>query len=78
MELHWYCFSYIGKDIKTGLTANGCTYSGYTEEGVTLQAITENKQNAGVTDDAVLISVSYLGKMTKEVFTGKSKNEKQN
>lgn len=66
--LHWYCFSYIGKLLKDGSHCNACTYTGYEHKEVTLGMIKENKRNAGVADDAVLISVSYLGHMTREEF----------
>ena len=69
-ELHWYCFSYIGGHANghTG-TVSGSTYSGFTFKKITLKIIKDNKANANMNDDAVVVSISYLGLMTREEFT---------
>lgn len=68
---HWYCFTYIGTDLKTNTHgAYASAYSSYTKNFVTLRMINNNKQHAGLKNDAVLLSVSYLGYMTKEEFDG--------
>lgn len=69
-ELHWYCFSYTGKlaDGSEG-TASASTYSGLIENKITLRRMKENKANAGMRIDAVVVSISYLGLMTREEFT---------
>lgn len=66
---HWYCFSYVGKAVDTNDTVNACTYTGFSKQEVTLADIKENKANAGVTDKAVLMGLSYCGFMTKKQFT---------
>lgn len=68
--MHWYCLSYIGKDILHGLNANASIYIGYKQKGITLSEIERNKGEAGLKNDAVLISATYLGYMTREQFTG--------
>ena len=67
--LHWFCFSYIGKDQESNLQVNSCTYTGYEDKNITMAKIKANKKNAGVKSDACLISVSYLAHMTKEEFS---------
>ena len=69
---HWYCFSYFGKDIESGKHCEASTYSCFAEKGVSLAMINNNKTNARVTDDSVLISVSYLSHMTKADFTAET------
>jgi hypothetical protein len=67
-KLHWYCFTYI--DFTSGgYPSHACTYIGYPVAGMTMAMIKENKLNAGVSDRAVLLSVSHLGCMTKTEFT---------
>lgn len=67
---HWFCFSYIGRDEETNQKVNACTYTGYNHKNITMAMIKANKKNAGVKEDACLISVSYLAHMTKEDFKG--------
>ena len=66
--LHWFCFSYIGRDRVSNQQVNACTYTGYEDNNITMAMIKANKENAGVKNDACLISVSYLSHMTKEEF----------
>lgn len=66
--LHYFCFSYIGKDLETGRDCQGSTYVGYHDKLITKPMIDRNKELAGVTNEAVLIAVSYLGFMTKETM----------
>ena len=66
-RMHWYCFSYVGA-VDSGLQ-HGCSYVGYESENITHRNIKENKRNAGMKDDAVLVSVTRLGYMTKQEFT---------
>lgn len=70
VKRHYYCFSYSGRD-SLGNSYEANTYTGYKEKEITLSIINENKVYAGVSTNAVLISVSYLGYMTVEAFTGK-------
>jgi len=67
--LHWFCFSYNGRDLESGNNCSACTYTGYEDNNVTLEMIKANKKSAGVYDDACLVSVSYLAHMTKEEFS---------
>jgi len=64
---HWYCFSYT--DIAGSISIFASTYTGYIRKGITMQRINENKKNANVRGEAVLVSCSYLGYMTREEFT---------
>ncbi len=68
--LHYYCFSYIGKDSETGEDCQASTYTGYPEKGITMPMIDENKKNACVNNGAVLLAVSYLGFMTRDAMQG--------
>jgi hypothetical protein len=69
---HWYCFSFSGKidGSVVGMDCRASTYAGYKQKNITLEMITEQKKQAGVTSSAVLMSVSYLGYMTSEEFKG--------
>lgn len=59
---HWYSFTYQhGNSIAS-------TYTGYKGKGVTLKMIQDNKGNAKMPIDSVMISVCYLGYMTKAEF----------
>ena len=68
-ELHWFCFSYMGRCLELGRNCEASTYSGYSNKNLTLKIINANKKNAGVHDGATLVAVSYLGYMTKKEFT---------
>lgn len=72
MKKHWFAFTYTGKnrDGSPG-QAWSSAYTGYAqrESSVTMAMIQENKAFADVADDATLISVSYLGFMTRDEFT---------
>ena len=67
-KLHWYSFTYQGKPINGYGISIGGSYAGYSGEGVTLDIIRRNKERAGLERDAILLSTSYLGFMTKEEF----------
>ncbi len=68
MKQHWYCFSYVGKSLVGGENCEVSTYSGLPSQKITKDIIGINKQYAGVSNNAVLISCSYLGYMTREEF----------
>jgi hypothetical protein len=63
---HWYCFAFVGVSEENGKECRACAYTGYPDKLITMQKIQENERYAGVKDGAVLLSVSYLGYMTKE------------
>jgi hypothetical protein len=63
---HWYCFAFVGNSVEDGKECRSCTYTGYLDKLITMPRIKENEQYAGMKDGAVLLSVSYLGYMTKE------------
>ncbi len=67
---HWYALSYRGKCLDSSHQADATTYTGYPDTNLTMDHIMEGKENAGVRGDAVLISVSYLGFMTRKEFVG--------
>ena len=65
---HWYSFCFMQTDPITNTMTFGNGYSGLRYQRVTLQAIETAREYAGVTDGAVLMSVSYLGYMTVDQF----------
>jgi len=65
---HWFAFSFIGKAIDNGSTANASVYIGYPDKRITLKRMREANAAAGVRDGAALISVCHLGFMTKQEF----------
>ena len=69
-KLHYYCFSYIGVSISDCQQCYASTYTGYPEKLITVPIIEENKDYAGVLSSATLLSVSYLGHMTKDTLIG--------
>lgn len=72
---HWFCFCFIGRDTVTGKTASASTYTGLITKNISLPVINEQKSYSQLADDAVLMSVSYLGEMTREEFLGEPKKE---
>lgn len=65
---HWYCFSFSGFDENSKKQCQASSYTGYADRNISMARIRENKAYAGVSDNAVLISCSYLGRMTKSQF----------
>ena len=71
-RLHWFCFSFMGQNERTGDNYSTSVYSGgYPSKNITRKIIDENKYHAEVPDSAALIAVTYLGKMTREEFLEK-------
>ena len=60
MKQHWYAYSFLGQ----GNTYSS-TYVGYEDNNITMPRIRAAKVFAGVSPDAVVLSVSYLGRMTR-------------
>lgn len=79
-KYHYYAFSFIGKSIEPEIypkqvRINASLYWGLENNRVTLKNITKAKELAGVDDDAVLISLCYMGHMTSnEVNENEVKN----
>ena len=69
-KLHYFCFSYAGQEADSKQQCHACTYTGYDDKIITRAMIEQNKEYAGVTQNSVLLSVSYLGYMTKAEFSG--------
>jgi len=67
---HWFCLSYQGKRIESGLDCQASIYIGLENRNITKKDIDDNKKLANVTDKAVLMAASYLGYMTREEFEG--------
>lgn len=61
---HWFAYSFIGKvDSKE---ARGSVYVGYNNKLITRARINEAKKGSGLDSAAVLMAVSYLGRMTEQ------------
>lgn len=72
-RLHWFwfCFEWArnGKAVKLS------TYMGRYDKDITMAVIDEARDLSLADKDSLLISCSYLGCMTKEKFTGKTKDD---
>ncbi|MCZ4263121.1 hypothetical protein O4G76_20065 [Limimaricola sp. G21655-S1] len=62
-QLHYYCFSFLEAPLSASI------YIGYRDQQVTLNKISKAKKEAGVSQQAVLLAVSYLGHMTYSKMT---------
>jgi hypothetical protein len=60
---YFYSFAFI--DTKLTATNVGSVYKGYSVKSVTLPQIEQAKKDAGVGENAVLLSCCYLGRMTR-------------
>ena len=69
-EFHFYAFSFFGENRVTGeRNAYGSCYMGYSQQApITRSMIDEAKYNGKMESNSVLLSVSYLGRMTAEQF----------
>ena len=68
VKKHWYSFSFSGIHNASKLQCNASTYIGYADKFINQSRILYAKEAAGVSVDAVLLDVSYLGYMTKDHF----------
>lgn len=68
VKKHWYSFSFSGIDNASKSQCNASTYIGYADKFINKSRILYAKEAAGVSVDAVLLNVSYLGYMTKDHF----------
>lgn len=67
-KLHFYAYSFTGR-LTCGRSGEGSVYIGYHNAGVTKARIQEAKKGANMDPGAVLVAVSYLGRMTNERFS---------
>ena len=62
-EKYWYCFVFRTQD-----KYSSC-YGAYSKKCINLNRIKESKKFAGLDDDSLMISCTYLGFMTKIEFS---------
>ena len=67
---YWYAFCFM-ITTKDGAMHATC-YIGRDEMNINMNTIAEAKRTAKVDDEAVMISCSFLGLMTREAFTGEN------
>lgn len=68
MKKHWWSFVFSQTTNKTTITSS--VYMGWEQgEYVNIPRINSAKEAAGVSQEAVMLSCSYLGYMTKELMT---------
>ena len=65
-ELHWYHLTILYQN-GMGATYRSASF-GYAEQKVTIERMSFAKKHLDAPDNAVIISVSYLGLMTREEF----------
>jgi hypothetical protein len=72
-ELYWYALVFqksVQNSAGYSATTTASIYMGWPSRKVTLERIAAAKKGVDVPDDAVIISCSYLGFMTRAEFTG--------
>lgn len=70
--LHWYCFSFFGRMTSCGQTGYSSAYKGFgSKDKITLLDIESVKTVAQTSKGSTLLSVSYLGCMTKEELSSR-------
>lgn len=74
MKKHWW--SFVFSQTTKGATTTASVYMGW-EQGsyVNVPRINSAKDSAGVSQEAIMLSCSYLGYMTKEVMMLGENNE---
>ena len=70
IKKYWFCFSFIGNCLEGNGQVQASTQTGYLKDKITMGMIKDNKERAGVDSNAAVVSVSYLGYMTKEELKG--------
>jgi hypothetical protein len=68
-KLHWFAWAFASGNVQASV------YIGYGDKNLTRDKIFAAKDGAGVPSTAMLMAVSYLGHMTKEVFEGEARND---
>ena len=64
-KLHWCSLSFIGSD-ESGSQCHASAFSGSSSKLITRFRIESAKGATGLSDDAVMLSATYLGHATKE------------
>lgn len=76
---YWYCFVFVGKSISTGLDTTANTKIGFHAkigtELLTEPEIEKLKGYAGLTKEAALTNILYLGYGTREEFKGEKEGD---
>lgn len=63
-KLHWYCFSFLHSNVIAS------SFKGFKEKDkINISDINNARNVAEINGKSVLISLAYLGHMTKEEFT---------
>ena len=70
VKQHWFAFSF-----KDNGNVTASTYIGFRTKLVTLAQIALAKESAAVSQNAVLLNVSYLGYMARETMMGPDNEE---
>lgn len=67
-RLHWYSLSFVGESIDGGSSITyGSAYKGFDQKDkISVNDIGVARLTANLSDNSTLISVSYLGHMTKK------------
>jgi hypothetical protein len=68
--MHWFCLYYFGKSKESGLNTTACAYVQCLRKKIPMSVISMGMATAKVSEDSILISASYLGKMTRKEFLG--------
>ncbi len=66
---HWYCVSFQFTGRETGTVMNASTYTGASAKKVTIEMLSQAKERAGMDPRSIVISINYMGKMTKSQLT---------
>lgn len=70
--MHWFCLTYLGESLEYDNIICASITVGREVRFVRHADINELREKAGVDKNAVLISCSYLGECSKEVFLGEA------
>lgn len=69
VKKYWFCFSFRG-DFKDGGAGVASYYAGFLTKKITEKRIEDSKINLGMKENTVLMSLSYLGFMSRSEFSG--------
>lgn len=74
---YWFCFTFQGVSTRGDAEGRGVvasTYAGLISHNINLATLAEQREQAGVHEDAVLLGTSYLGRMTETEFFAEAEN----